>query len=65
MQQILRTRDGRMHAENCGFLTWHTSERPGSQADDYTCPHVVDCAPFSFAQTGPFALVFPPPTLCL
>jgi len=51
MQQILRIGNGRMQAKNCGFLAWHTSERPGSQAD-YTCPPVVDCAPFSLAQTG-------------
>ena len=50
-QQVLRNGDGRMRAENCGFLAWHTSERLGSQAD-YTCPSALDSAPFSFAQTG-------------
>jgi len=56
-QLVLRNGDGRMQAENCGFLAWHTSERPGSQAN-YTSPHVVDCAPFSFAHTGLLALAF-------
>ncbi len=51
MQQVLRNGDRRMQAEDCGFLAWHTNERPGSQAD-YTSPPVVECVPLSFAQTG-------------
>ena len=64
MQQVLRIGDGRMHAEHRGLLVCHTIERPDSQSD-YTCPHVVECAPFSFAQMGLLVLVFPSPTPCL
>jgi len=57
MQKVLRIGDGRMHAQNYGFLACHTSERLDSQAD-YTWPHVVECAPFSCAHAGLLALVF-------
>ena len=62
-QQVLRTGDEGMQAENWGFLAWRTSSRPSSQAD-YLGPQAGVCAPFSFAQTG-FGVSFPPPTLCL
>ena len=44
-QQVLRTGDEGMQAENWGFLAWRTSSRPGSQADPcYTKCIISSCS---------------------